>query len=297
MFLNLFGLGCEQNTDTPVVDFSKTISSEQAKKDFSDYTYLRVAIGSMISPSEAFLSYQKLLEYLGKRLGYRVQVIQRKTYGEINELLGKGEVDLGFICSGAYVAGKEKYGFEIIATPRVRGSHFYRSYLIVQRKSPYQRLEDLQGRVFAFVDPQSNTGYYVPRFWLKEIGESPDTFFKKTLYTHSHDSSILAVAKGVVDGAAVDSLVWEYYQTKKSPLALKTRIIKTSASFGIPPVVVSKHLDSKLKEQIRQVFFSFHLDPEGRNILKELMIDQFDPPQDRWYDSVREILSEFSKEK
>ena len=44
--------------------------------------------------------------------------MQRKTYGEIDELLGRGEIDLAFICSGPYVAGKERFGFEFRPCPR-----------------------------------------------------------------------------------------------------------------------------------------------------------------------------------
>ena len=77
-----------------------------------------------------------------------VQLIQRKTYDEINELFPKGQIDLAFICTGPYAAWKNRYGFEALATPQVRGQPFYQSYLIVPKESSYQRLEDLKGRVF-----------------------------------------------------------------------------------------------------------------------------------------------------
>jgi phosphonate transport system substrate-binding protein len=108
-----------------------------------------------------------------------VQFIQRKTYGEVNELIGKGQIDLAFICSGPYATGKEKYGFEILATPQVRGSPFYHAYLIVNKNSDIRRLEDLRGHTFAFTDPASNTGRLVPLYWLNHMGERPETFFSK----------------------------------------------------------------------------------------------------------------------
>jgi len=53
------------------------------------------------------------------------------TSSEINELFGKGQTHLAFICSGPYVSGKEKYGFRMVATPPVQGSQFCQPYLIV----------------------------------------------------------------------------------------------------------------------------------------------------------------------
>jgi phosphonate transport system substrate-binding protein len=243
----------------------------------------------MISPKDTFVYYRQLLDYIGSHLDRDVQLIQRKTYGEINELLGKGQIDLAFICSGPYVDGKEKYGFELLATPEVQKSHFYQSYLIVNQASQFQGLEDLRGQVFAFTDPDSNTGKLVPTYWISRMGEHPETFFSKTIYTYSHDNSILAVAKALVDGAAVDGLIWEYYQRKNPIFTSKTRIIRKSEPYGIPPIVASRFLAPDLKNRIRQVLFSMHRDPRGQNILNELMIDRFTPTRDEWYDSIRNM--------
>jgi phosphonate transport system substrate-binding protein len=248
-----------------------------------------VAVAAMISPKETFGYYRQLLDYIGVKLGREVQFIQRKTYGEINELLGIGKIDLAFICSGPYAAGKEIYNFELIATPQVQKSHFYQSYLIVNKASHFNRLEDLKGHVFAFTDPDSNTGKLVPTFWLFEIGEQPETYFSKTIYTYSHDNSILAVAKALVDGAAIDGLIWEYYHQKDPVFTSRTRVIRKSERYGIPPIVASKYLSSELKDRIGQLFFSMHDDPKGQKILAELMIDRFIAPRDEWYDSIRQM--------
>ena len=162
-----------------------------------------MAVAAMFSPKETFVCYRQLLDYIAGELGRDIQLIQRKTYGEINELLGKGDIDLAFICSGPYASGRKKYGFEALAVPVVGGKHLYESYLIVNRNSPYQRLENLRSRVFAFTDPDSNTGKLVPTYWLQQQGETAESFFGKIIYTYSHDNSIMAVAKSLVDGAAV----------------------------------------------------------------------------------------------
>ena len=119
----------------------------------------------MVSPKETFVYYQNLLNYIGTKSNHSVQLIQRKTYGEISELLHKGDIDISFICSGPYATGREKYGFEALATPIVRGKPYYQSYLIVNTDSEIQTLEDLRGGLFAFTDPESNTGFMVPKYW------------------------------------------------------------------------------------------------------------------------------------
>jgi phosphonate transport system substrate-binding protein len=284
-----FLYGCGGESDARVVDFSKTVVIEQPGKSPSDNQPLRVAVAAMISPKDTFVYYRQLLDYIGHGLGRDVQFIQRKTYGEINELLGRGQIDFAFICSGPYVVGKDKYGFELLATPEVQNSHFYQSYLIVNRTSNFRKMKDLKGHVFAFTDPDSNTGKLVPTYWLSRMGERPETFFSKTIYTYSHDNSILAVAKSLVDGAAIDSLIWYYYHRKNPVFTSKTRIIRKSEPYGIPPIVASRFLAPDLKNRIRQVLFAMHNDPGGQEILEELMIDRFTSTQDAWYDSIRNI--------
>ncbi len=287
--VGIYVSGCSKDSDAVVVDFEKTVAVERPASPTPESAQLKVAVAAIISPKETFIYYRQLLDYIGKKMGREIQFIQRKTYGEINELLAKGQIDLAFVCSGPYVVGKEKFGFQLVATPEVQNSHFYHSYLIVNKTSTFRTLEDLRGRVFAFSDPDSNTGKLVPTYWLSQMGEQPETFFSKTIYTYSHDNSILAVAKSLVDGAAVDGLIWEYYHRKNPIFTSKTRIIRKSEPYGIPPMVASKAIPSDLMTKIRKLLFSMHEDPKGQTILKELMIDKFITPQDKWYDSIRKM--------
>jgi phosphonate transport system substrate-binding protein len=281
--------GCSGDNDKVVVDFTKTVPVARPGERASPTPPLRVAVAAMISPKETFDLYRQLLAYLGSRLNKDLEFVQRKTYGEIDELLGRGEIDLAFICSGPYVAGKEKFGFESLAVPEIHGSHFYRSYLIVNKDSNYHRLEELRGHTFAFTDPDSNTGKLVPTYWLGEMHERPETFFSRIVYTYSHDNSIMAVARNLVDGATVDGLIWEFYREKSPIFTSRTRIIKKSEPYGIPPLVASKNLPPESKERLRQILFSMHQDPEGKRILSELMIDRFIPPQEEWYENLKQM--------
>ena len=286
--------GCSRDAGYTPIDFSNTIKTEKSKSlDDKEHT-LKVAVSAMVSPKETFSTYRDLIDYIGDHLNYKIQLIQRKTYGDINELFLKQQIDLAFICSGPYAVGKEKYGFEALATPVIREKPFYQSYLIVNKNSSIEKIEDLRNGVFAMTDPASNTGAMVPLYWLAKMGEKPETFFKNVTYTYSHDNSILAVARSLVDGAAVDGIIWEYYNARNPLNTSQTRVIKKSIPFGSPPFVASKYLASKIKEKARDLLLNMHQDPKGRPILKELMIDRFVSPKDTWYQPVREIKKQLN---
>ncbi|MDX1708198.1 MAG: PhnD/SsuA/transferrin family substrate-binding protein, partial [Desulfobacterales bacterium] len=111
----------------------------------------------------------------------------------------------------------------------------------------------------------------------------------KTIYTHSHDNSIMAVAKSLVDGAAVHGQIWEYYHHRNPMFTAQTRIIKKSQPFGNPPVVASSSLPEPIKANIRELLFNMHRDPEGKKILDELMIERFIAPKKNCYDPIVEM--------
>jgi len=250
---------------------------------------VRIAVGSMITPREGFVYYRGFLDYIGKKLGRHVEFIDRENYREINQLLRSGNVDVAFVCSGPYVEGRREFNLELLVAPQAYGQAVYYAYIIVAKDSPITRFEELRGRTFAFADPDSNSGRLVPEFMLAKMGETPDSFFSKHIFTYAHDKSIKAVAQGIVDGASVDSLIWDYADTMNPQFTSKTKIIRKSAPYAIPPVVVRPGLEVNLKKELKRVFLDAHTDPEGKEILKKMMIDKFVEIDDRAYDSIREM--------
>ena len=281
-----FFIGCSRDQEPAFVDFSKKMIVNPLQDESRDGSAIRVAVAAMISAKESVVYYHQLLDFIAKQVGHKIELIQRKTYSEINELLKTGKIDLAFICSGPYATGRQTFGFEALAVPQVRGKHSYHSYLIVNQNSAFQDLMDLRGKTFAFTDPESNTGKLVPTYWLVQQKERPKEFFGKIIYTHSHDNSIMAVATSLVDGAAVHEQIWEYFNDKNPTFTSSTRIIKKSQPFGNPPVVASKHLSRQLKANIQRLLMTMHQDPKGKKILDELMIDRFLDPDEKWYESI-----------
>jgi phosphonate transport system substrate-binding protein len=233
--------------------------------------------------------YHELLRYIGQQMEQDIILVQRKTYAEVNELLESGDIDLAFICSGPYAVSKDRYQLIPIAIPVVMKKETYRSFLIVNRDSPANNLEALRGQTFAFSDPESNTGFLVPNYILNSIGETADHFFSKTIYTYSHDNSIMAVARNLVAGAFVHEQIWEYFRRKNPHLTSQTRVIFRSEAFGNPPVVASSHLSAEIIERIKLLLYKLHLDPHGESILGYLMIERFVPVKEELYDPIRRM--------
>ncbi len=289
-------VACAPVTPQPVAAYID-LSQQQLlpTPENSQIAPLRVAVAAVISPQGTVESYRSLLDYLRIHLGRPVELVQRRTYLEINDLVEKGEVDLAFVCTSAYIAGHDQFGMELLVAPQVEGETIYNSLLIVPGDSTAQSMEDLRGKVFAFTDPISLSGRMYPTYLVQQLGSRPETFFNRTFFTYSHDDAIRAVANKLADGAAVDSLVYAFAISRDPSLVESTRVIHRSPDFGIPPVVVNPQLRPQLKAEIQTVLLEMVQATDGQPALQAIGIDRFVLIEDSAYDDVRTLLGDVTQ--
>jgi phosphonate transport system substrate-binding protein len=224
-------------------------------------------------------------------------VTDRGTYKEFNELLEKGALDVAFVCGGPYVEGKESFDLELLAVPETLGGEtVYYSTLIVPTDSPARTMEDLRGKRFAFTDPASNSGKLVPTYQLAKANEMPEEFFGEIIYTYAHDQSIHEVKDKKVDGAAVDSLIYDYLVDKDPEIKAGTKVINLSEPYGIPPVVVRPDIPEELRSKLETTLLQMGEDPQGKLILEGMHIKRFVKSDDSAYDTIRQIR-EFTRQR
>lgn len=233
--------------------------------------------------------------YLEQRLERPVRFVQRRSYREIMELLATGEIDFAWICGYPYVRRRDPEYLDLMAIPVFDGEPRYLSYIIAHRDSSYQSIADFGGKVFAYSDPDSNSGYLVPRSMLSTIGKQPDGFFRLTFFTYNHAETVEAVARRVADGGAVDSYVWEYLmRTGQAPVE-STRVIGRSESYGFPPLVARRSSDGELRRRMQNAVLRMREDVDGRALLAELALDAFIEPDPSLYDGIRGLEQRMSK--
>ncbi len=227
--------------------------------------------------------------YLEKELKRPVIFIQRDSYRETMDLIHRGKLDFAWICDYPYVALGETV--QLLAVASYQQQPLYRSYLIVQGSDTASRsIQDLKGKVFAYADPHSNTGYVVPRHALKDAGIDANSFFRKTFFTWSHSKAIRAVASGLAHGAAVDSYVWDSLQKVDPKLVAKTRIVWQSEPFGFPPIVADHSVSPADFEAFQSALFRMKDDPAGRALLEKLNLDGFVAGTPELYQGVAQMM-------
>jgi phosphonate transport system substrate-binding protein len=216
----------------------------------------------------------RLEAYLRRATGSPVALVTRRTYQEITALLVAGELDAAWICGFPFVAHRD--ALQLVAVPLWRGRPLYQSYLIVDRDRAATGLADLRGDVHAFSDPDSNSGFLQTRAALAEVGERPDTFFSRTLFTYGHRNVIRAVSSGLAASGSVDGYVYEVVAELEPRLTAGTRILRASEWLGFPPIAAPRQpVDGGRLAALTAALLAMANEPDGRAVLAMLRLDGF----------------------
>ncbi len=149
----------------------------------------------------------RLRDAFAGAVGGDIELVQRRTYQEITGLLLEGSVDAAWLCGFPLL--QHKSALALLGVPVWRGKPLYQSYLITAQDDPATSLQDLRGGLHAFSDPDSNSGYLVTASDLERMGERPETFFGRTMFTFGHRNVVRAVNSGLARSGSVDGYVWE----------------------------------------------------------------------------------------
>ncbi|MEL0585893.1 MAG: PhnD/SsuA/transferrin family substrate-binding protein [Candidatus Thiodiazotropha sp. (ex. Lucinoma kazani)] len=226
-------------------------------------------------------------QYLSQKMDRKIEFVLRKSYQDVMDLLDSGGIEFAWICGYPYVQTRKPESLQLLTVPIYRGAPRYHSYIIVHHSSTHQHFSDLKGKVFAFSDPDSNSGFLYPLSLMMEKGEKPETFFRQTFFTFNHAETVQAVSEQVADGGAVDSYIWEYLAIFRPDITEKTRIIKTSPSFGFPPIVSRIGVNDITVSLMKSTLENMDEDSAGKELLERLKLDAFGHFSDSLFNEIR----------
>lgn len=224
---------------------------------------------------------------MGDKLSHDIHFFQRSKYREIMDLLLKRQLDLAWVCGYPYVS--EKANVRLLAVPLYAGRPKYHSLIITgSDDSGIRQFGDLENHIFAFSDPDSNSGYLYPKYRIQQhFNSTPELFFSRRFFTWSHQNTIEAVATGLAQGGAVDSYVWDQVKRLHPDLVAQTRVIETSPAFGFPPLITHKSIDTDLFNHLQNYFVNMDQTSTGQQILQSLGLDGFEKGSPVLFDSIQ----------
>ena len=255
-----------------------------------------MAFVASVESQDLLVSGDELARMLEKRTGYKFKTAVLTSYAAAIEAMGAGKADVVWYPPFCYVLAHEKVGARVILMTIRGGSKWYHGYIIVRKDSGINKLADLKGKRFAYVDPLSTSGSIYPKLLLKEKGYDPEAFFSRAIYAGGHDRAVIAVYNGQVDGAAIfgngdvdarDMVNKGDFKDVKE----KTKIIAQTAAIPNDTVAVSKDLPTEAVKSIRDSLLEISKSDAGRRaVLAIYGVDGLVPAKDSNFDPIRRAV-------
>ena len=170
-------------------------------------TEFRIGLLGGENAQDRINSYQCLADYASEELGVPVTIFTPADYnGVIQGLLG-GSLDMSWLGASSYAATylQDAEAIEpVLVKVNLDGSIGYHSIGFARKDSGITSIDDMEGKVFGFGDPNSTSGYLIPSIEIPQykdgITMESGEYFGEVKFTGGHEQTIVAVNNGDIDG-------------------------------------------------------------------------------------------------
>jgi len=251
-----------------------------------------------------------IADCLTKMTGLTYKIEVGTSFAASIEAMGAGKAQVGFLNTFSDLLAEAKYGVvPVLSSMRQYNSipmdpdyalgskmqAFYKGEFITQKTSGIKTLADLKGKTFCFVDPNSTSGYIIPRIVLAANGINPDKDLKATVNAGSHNNVGIAVYKGDCDAGStfIDIVTDKAANLQATYPDIADKVVPFYVTDKIPNdgVQVVKDLDPKITDATVAGLLAFAKDPGGNAVLVALYaINDFQKIDSSFYKDFAALL-------
>jgi phosphonate transport system substrate-binding protein len=238
------------------------------------------------APTELQRKFKPLGDYLGQKLGMKVEFTPVTDYAASVEGLINHKLDMVWFGGFTFVQAKARSNNKVIPIVQREEDEKFKSVFITTNKSIH-KLEDLKGKTFTFGSESSTSGHLMPRSYLLAAKINPDTDMKRIAYSGAHDATVAAVAGGKVDAGALNISVWEKLisQGKVDPNVV--RVFYTTPGYYDYNWSVRSDMDPALRKKLTDAFLALNQnDPKAKEILELQRATRFIPTKPENYTAI-----------
>jgi len=256
-----------------------------------------------LNPTVAVESLQKKGEQLKKMIkketGLQIQLEIPASHPELVSKFGEEKACFGLLNSQSYVLANTKFGAKAKLRVMRHGTGLYYGMIVTRASSGIKSLKDLNGKVIAYTDQLSTSGYLYPKKMLEKKGVKP----ARTVFLNSPEEVISQVYLGKVDaGAAFFSA-----ESSKGDLRdARARVLNKFPDVGKmviilaktdpilnEPIAFSKSMDPEVVKKIAVALVRIASTEEGKKLLKEMYdVEGLVRASDAEYNSLRSVMNE-----
>ncbi len=232
--------------------------------------------------------FKPLVDHLERKLGIKVKSYLGADYAAVVVGMQSGTVDLAYLGPLSYVLAARQSGAQAFARENtLKTGAGYSGVIVSKANGGVKTLAEARGKNFAFVDPQSASGYLLPMvYFAQELKLKPEAFFKNVKFGGSHEANIEAVIEGEIDVAATNDREIEVaIRDGEIKSARDLNVLWRSQPIPTAPLAYRRELPASLKAALRDAVLGF----QDKKALERIGLKGFMPATDAEYEPIRKL--------
>ena len=240
-----------------------------------------LTIGSVsLNPTQEYELVRPFADFVAANLHHvgigRGRVVVVGSLSKMVEELREGKVDLLIDSPFPAVFVWQHADVEPILRRWKWGSDVYRSVVFTRADSGVESVDELAGKIIAFGEPFSTSGFLMPKAALASAGlrlvnyEDPAASIPgdRVGYVFSNDAenTMFWVLKQKVVAGAVNA---DYFEALAGDRLNELRVLQTTEAVPRNVVCARRDLDPKVVQAIEDLLLEMHLNDEGRASLEK----------------------------
>mgnify|MGYP000249852827 CR=1 FL=1 len=249
--------------------------TETHRKESKGY----LTVGSISNtPKEEMATFQPFADYLVANLNdpryTKARVLVAYSLDEMIDLIQEEQVDLFLDSPFPIIAVRDQTGSVPFLLRWKKGIKEYNSVIFTHKDSGVNSLEDLKGKMVAFEEEFSTSGYFLPKATLMDTGLTLVEKLKRSarvpsnkvgyLFSKDDETTMYWVLKNLVHAGALNKNDFSILAKKRLP---ELKILKETMLVPRQLVVHRKSLPLEVVKEITETLISMDKNEEGRAVL------------------------------
>ncbi|MBT1697638.1 phosphate/phosphite/phosphonate ABC transporter substrate-binding protein [Fulvivirgaceae bacterium PWU4] len=266
-------------------------AAAQSGETFSFYLTPSMS-AELLSSKGSFIT-----DFLKKETGVSIEMKIPKNYDELVDNFKSQKTCFGMMNSQSYVIANSRHG-AVVKLRTIRFGHStYQGMIITHVSSGIKSVRDIQGKIMAYTDELSTSGYLYPKKILEKNNVKPS----KESFLLKHDEVVRQVYERKVDaGAAFFSMpsangaindARSRIKDKYPDVEQKVIILVKTDPIPNDPIAFSKDFDPVVANKICMALLKLAQDAKGKQALLDLYgAEGFVRASDADYNSIRQVM-------
>lgn len=234
----------------------------------------------------------QLAQMIADRTGLVIDATVGTDFAAVREAMGAGQAHIGWLNTFNYVLANEQYNIDVGLVTERFGSSTYVGQINVRADSGIETLEDLRGKTMCWVDPNSTSGYIIPRIMLAANGIDPDADLGNQIEAGSHPNVIVSVYNGDCDAGATFADARSNVEEDFPDVTEQVVVLAETTAIPNDSVAFIEEFPEETRAEIVAALLDIASTEEGTAALEQLYsISGLVEQDDSFYDAFRADLS------